>query len=551
MKSKKFIENAIKVHGEQYDYSLVKYKTYEKHVEIICKQHGIFKQSPRCHLSGNGCQKCGRERTVDSKKITTEDFIKRSIVHHGDLYDYSLVEFTKITDKIIIICKIHDKFEQHVKSHMAGRGCRECARQIIISKNKNGKASFVEKAKKVHGEQYKYSLLPDDLSLSDKITIICKDHGEFTQIANGHLQGNGCPKCAKDSRILSNSLSFEQFLLRAKNIHGDKYCYKNVNYINGREKIQIGCPVHGAFLQTPNSHIYHAIGCPNCTYLKNISNGQQQIADIIENEEVIINDRKAIYPLELDIYLPKRHLAIEYHGLYYHSFNRLENKSERERHQNKALLAASKGIKLLQFYENEWKYDRHIIQSMISHNLGRSNKIFARKCAALKISNKEAIEFLNINHLLHGRNAKYSYGLVNEGTLVGVMTFTKHHKYEYELMRCAFLYNTTVIGGFSKLLKYAIRDLAPSSIFTYVDNRISDAQNHIKHGFKYLGLTKPGYFYTKGSKLYSRHRFQKAKLVHILEDYSESLSESQNMFNNGYRRIWDAGHHKLLLLLSR
>ena len=122
-----FIKKSEKVHGDLYDYSLVEYKSAKIKVDIICKKHGVFKQSPTNHLSGYGCMACARILQADSKRITTEEFIKRAKEKHGDTYKYEKTNYIESTKKVVIECSIHGQFKQIASAHLAGKGCEKCA----------------------------------------------------------------------------------------------------------------------------------------------------------------------------------------------------------------------------------------------------------------------------------------------------------------------------------------------------------------------------------------------------------------------------------------
>ena len=119
--TEEFIERAIKVHGDKYDYSNVEYKNAFTPVEIICKVHGVFKQKPNVHLNGHGCQLCG-----GSLPLNTEEFIKRSAEIHGNKYDYSKSEYVNNHTKVCIICPEHGEFMQTAGHHLNGIGCPSC-----------------------------------------------------------------------------------------------------------------------------------------------------------------------------------------------------------------------------------------------------------------------------------------------------------------------------------------------------------------------------------------------------------------------------------------
>ena len=182
--TKDFIEKAIKVHGNKYDYSLVEYTTCKAKNKIICRKHGIFEQNANNHLQGKGCPKCGGRF-----KRTTETFIKEAKRINGDAFDYSLVEYINCETKIKIICNsCHKEFIQNPNNHLRKRGCPLCRGRYRTNED------FIEEANKVHKKEYDYSLI-NYINSESKIKIICKKHGIFEQIPYLHLSGTGCPKC--------------------------------------------------------------------------------------------------------------------------------------------------------------------------------------------------------------------------------------------------------------------------------------------------------------------------------------------------------------------
>lgn len=118
---------------------------------------------------------------------------------------------------------------------------------------------FISKCKFKHNDIYDYSSTKF-VSSNMKIDIICKKHGIFNQLAKKHLSGNGCPKCANENHRISQ----EEFLKRSIEVHNNKYNYDLVVYVNHSTKVQIICPDHGIFLQSPNNHMIHKKGCPSC-----------------------------------------------------------------------------------------------------------------------------------------------------------------------------------------------------------------------------------------------------------------------------------------------
>ena len=248
------IAKAKLVHGDKYDYSKVDYvKDYIK-VCIICPEHGEFWQRPHAHLQGQGCPKCKSKKQT----CTTDEFIAKAKKIHGDKYDYSKVKYIDTKSKVCVVCPEHGEFWQTPSHHLSGCGCPKCANKNKGEYRRSSKKDFITKARKIHGDKYDYSKV-DYVNNYTKICIICPEHGEFWQTPHNHLSGQGCPKCGVEKQTSTK----EEFIKKAKEIHGDKYDYSKVDYSNAHTKVCIICPNHGEFWQTPNNHL-RGHGCPKC-----------------------------------------------------------------------------------------------------------------------------------------------------------------------------------------------------------------------------------------------------------------------------------------------
>ena len=258
-----FINKARAVHGDRYDYTGVDYKNTDTRVKIVCPEHGVFYQTPYIHVNLRcNCPKCGIEIRSKKKTYTTEEFVSKAKTAHGDKYDYSEVDYVKSDLSVTIICQVHGKFEQTPRSHLQGAKCPECANKDRTQKQRYGYDYFIEKAREAHGDQYDYSQI-DYVDMSTKVNIICPVHGVFSQTPNSHVtEKRNCPKCSFEIRAKKLSGNSDDFIRRAKETHGDKYDYSEVNYVNSHTKVTIGCPIHGKFEQTPNNH--YTQGCLLC-----------------------------------------------------------------------------------------------------------------------------------------------------------------------------------------------------------------------------------------------------------------------------------------------
>lgn len=196
-KTESFIIKARGVHGDKYDYSLVNFKNNKTKVEIVCKSHGSFEQSPSGHLRGYGCRKCGTESFKKCRTKTEKQFVSEAIAIHGDLYDYSRVIYTTAVRKVVVGCKKHGYFSQVASAHLRGQGCRLCYHDERSTVSTLSSEDFICKAKEVHGDKYSYETVVYRRT-AEKVTIICKLHGDFKITPNSHLRGSGCPSCAND-----------------------------------------------------------------------------------------------------------------------------------------------------------------------------------------------------------------------------------------------------------------------------------------------------------------------------------------------------------------
>jgi hypothetical protein len=364
-----FINKAIEIHGNKYDYSLVDYKTNKSFVKIICPKHGVFEQRPINHLQGCGCPYCS-----GTKRLTTQEFIERSKQIHGDKYDYSVTQYVNNDTKVNIICPIHGIFSVKPSSHLKGYGCKECSKENRKDKI-NSKANinsrfkrFVDKANKVHHNKYDYSQA-DYKNVFEKIKIICPEHGEFFQVPQEHLKGRGCPKCANISHGNKMRKPVETFIEQARIIHGNKYDYSKMNYVNNFTNIEIVCPEHGSFFQTPKEHL-KGNGCHKCSS----SISEKDIFNLLERNNIKFETQKKFDWLKyknnmsLDFYLPDYNIAIECQGRqHFEIIDRFGGskgyKLILERDTLKRELCDQHGIKVLYYANYKYKFPYKVYTS--------------------------------------------------------------------------------------------------------------------------------------------------------------------------------------------
>lgn len=190
--TKKFIEKSIIIHGDRYNYDYVDYKKAIDKVIIECSIHGTFSITPNSHLNGSGCYFCGREKVESARKLTNKDFIERAVLIHGDLYDYSRVEYKSYMDYVEIGCKKHGVFKQKVSKHLDGQSCKKCI-------SESNYVDFISICKDKF-EGYSYDKV-DYKGMYNDVIITCDKHGDFkTKPVSFLHKERGCKKCVNRTK---------------------------------------------------------------------------------------------------------------------------------------------------------------------------------------------------------------------------------------------------------------------------------------------------------------------------------------------------------------
>jgi len=249
-----FIQEAKDVHGDLYDYSKVEYTTNKNKVLIIDPEYGKFWQTPSHHLNKQGHPLRGRKHTSDKQRDTLREFIKKARAIHGDLYDYSKTEYNGTNNKILIVDPEYGEFWQLAGNHLSGQGHPNRGVESARKARTKTQKEFLYKAQLVHGDLYDYSKTKYT-GARNKVTIICRKHGDFQQVTYSHTSGRGCPKCVGKNK------NTDDFVKQAREIHGDLYDYSKTKYISTHKKVLIIDREYGEFWQTPGSHL-QGIGSP-------------------------------------------------------------------------------------------------------------------------------------------------------------------------------------------------------------------------------------------------------------------------------------------------
>jgi very-short-patch-repair endonuclease len=311
-----------------------------------------------------------------SKKLNLNVFVERAREIHGDKYNYSQSEYTGMLEKIKIICPEHGEFWQTPANHLKGKGCPTCGH--ILTWNKRGRINtdkVIELFKEIHGDKYDYSRV-QYRDMKTKVCIICPLHGEFWQTPEKHIKrGFGCPKCGVIKRSQNKILSIDDFIEKARTIHGDKYDYSKVEYINSHTKVCIICPEHGEFWQTPNKHL-SGNECPECNDRKNKHECKlwRNLQEKYANENIIheYHNKEILGRKSIDIYFPGRKIGIEYQGgqhfrpvKYFGGYNKFLEIAKRDK--EKYDECTNNGIKLFYYTDETWNVTDNYIDKVYTN----------------------------------------------------------------------------------------------------------------------------------------------------------------------------------------
>lgn len=541
-KVENFVERAIAVYGDKYDFSKTEYINSRTKVCVICPKHGEFWTNPKDFLYGHGCPYCANEKR-GREVIDGKTFIEKARKIHGDKYDYSKVVYRNAMEAVTIICPEHGEFSMAPNNHInRGDGCPKCAGRGLNTEE------WIERFKSVHGDKYDYSKV-EYVDNSSKVCIICPEHGEFWQTPSKHYSNKqGCPICGKRKNGEAHRITKEKYIEKARKVHGDKYDYSKIEYDNLHSKITIICPKHGEFQQLAYDHT-NGHGCPVCANLYSSKENEiyeflvKELGDesVIQHDRIILGGRK-----ELDIYVPSLKLAIEYNGLYWHSE---ATGKDRWYHYDKMKACEAKGIRLIEIFEDEYLNHKDIVINKLLHLIGKDSnkeKIGARKCKVKKIENKEAEVFLDKYHIQGYGKATICYGAFFNDKLIGVMTFVKWKDGEYELNRFATDYNYICQGVGGKLFKAFVKENNPDYVKSFADRRwSSEVTGNIyeKIGFEKEEEEEPDYCYLSLIKPDERiHKFNMRKQTLSKKyDLPMEMTENEMAKELGYTKIWNCG----------
>ena len=489
-----FIKTSSEIHNNKYNYDKIIFTKGSPLVIITCPTHGDFNQSRYSHLKGSGCKLCSIDSNTNKLKDTVKDFILKANKVHNNLYDYSKTVYKSSKEHVIIVCSTHGEFLQKPNNHLSGYGCNLCGIEKSTEKQTLTLEEFIERSNKTHSNRYDYSNTVYT-NFKTKVSVVCKEHGEFNQKPYDHIQGKGCSKCSQI--VSSEEIEVLKYIRSLKTSYELLPSHRPL-WLN-RKELDIYVPEISLAIEYNGSIFHHSS--------KNNSNG------FIRNTSKDKN---------------------------YH-FNKWKDCFE-----NKTTL--------LSIYDFYWKdpIKQDIYKSKIHHLLKLDNKVYARKCSIVSIPNNIAYAFYKENHLegsgFNYRNSN-SYGLYFNDVLYMCATVGEYYnqsskEFKLKLQRICTLKYSTVVGGISKLSKYILKI---HGTFEY-QITLSSGGETLRH-YKDFEIIPPRYFWVNSknvSQYFHRNYCQKHKLQeHFNKPLKPEDTESSYMESLDYLKVYDNGLARL------
>lgn len=284
--TEQFIAEAKEVWGDRWDYSNTEYVRASDKVIITCLEHGDFSQLPSNHLKkAVGCKECYKKEQRTLKVWSRDEFLTKAIQVWGDSLDFSKAVYVNSSTPVTVTCPKHGDFSQTPKQIWAGStGCKECFRENQSTTLRMTQEEFMDAASSVWGDRWDLSKVVYSGS-QEKVVVVCKEHGDFQQIAASFLQGRvGCVECvsikrSNTSRIVLRKkppatlkrkvstrkrMSTEAYKDKFISKFGSKYDLSKVEYLGNKVPVTIICPEHGEFSRAPKNMVNSNTACLEC-----------------------------------------------------------------------------------------------------------------------------------------------------------------------------------------------------------------------------------------------------------------------------------------------
>ena len=469
-----FISKCRSVHGDTYDLTKVCYAGSTNKIEVICYKHGPFFPSAGNFIhSASGCPSCGRESVGKKSRKSYESYVDRFTSAHRGHYKYKRIDYEDSKAYVVAVCPSHGEFKQLAMDHVKGIGCAKCAFGVYDQE------SFLEKAAEVHKGIYDYSKSVY-ASAFDKVTIVCKEHGEFLQAPTDHVNNRqGCPRCG---RVGPSKGQLEM-----------------------QEYIEQYYPV------SPNHRFW----------------GRKEIDVFVEEQKVGFEYHGLIWHSEMTgkgpSHLKDRSSAAEKDGI--RLIHIYADEWDYKRTIVEKLIRSALGVDRKIYARNTvaLPIDGDTANAFLDNN-HIQGAVFGAATHYGLIHNSELVAVMSFSRYISNRGKKQEKG-------------------QAELRRYASSC-TVVGGASKLFKAFYVEHKEVMTVFSYSDNRMFLGNLYKTLEFEKGTVSPPSYWYiTPGKKFrYNKAKFQKSKLKKMFGDkYDESLSEAENCARSKWYKIYDCG----------
>lgn len=286
------------------------------------------------------------------RALTRDSFIEKANSIFNGKYSYEKVNYVDYKTEVTITCPIHGDFKQRPSNHLKRHGCPHCAKNGVKPTLEAFRARFSDKMINLSEFEYKRA--------TDTGKCLCERCGNVWYTTPMSLmKGSGCPRCAKERRVMKRTSNIDEFIRKFQEKHGNNYDFSEAKYVNAITKMAVICPSHGKFFMSPND-LLSGHGCPTCSS----SRLETEVRKILSENNIDFEEQKRFEwlrlkkPLSLDFYLPKQNIAIECQGIqHYKAIERFGGEEELVRIKNrdfiKKELCKKEGITLVYYSKSD------------------------------------------------------------------------------------------------------------------------------------------------------------------------------------------------------
>lgn len=531
------------------------------YAQIVCAEHGRYLGSVyTLSRGGTSCRLCASDSTNKTK-------LAKSLSHSLSVLEERFADqlvyisgYSGMKNACTFRCHVHGKFERDMETAISSKfPCPKCRWENTRTENDAAREARWKLASDKYRDRYKFTKY-----CQGTMRCKCLKHGIvfnirptnsiIDKLLNGRF--NSCPECVRDTRSLGQQKSQADFRLDLRTRHGDDIQLIG-QYTGAKSQAKFKCA---------QGHVWHAgaealvrtkfSGCPRCA--GTVSSGETQLfkwvrkyfPDARQSVRQVYSARFSQY-LEWDIFIPSIGVAIEYNGMYWHSYPG----KHRLYHWEKSNISKEHGVRLLHIYETDWINRPALVKATILHLLGKTTRrVYARSLSLRSAPGPtEAIKsFYTRTHLLGAPISGISYALIDrDAKIKAVMTFASIQSERgsssgigvYELVR--FSTSGHVVGAASRLWTAFLRERGPTRVVSYSDNDLFDGRVYGLLGFKSTGAVRPEYKTLWGGRLRHKSYTRRANLSKLLgSNFDPNLSEMQNLLNNNKIVIYDSGKTK-------